>query len=66
MIEYIDCIMSRVTRDVAQRRFSFKNPLLLLVMFIQNRYKGHIGRDRYETEIGKSFAVVHLDTRTEK
>ena len=46
--------------------FRSKKPLLLLVKFIQNRYKGHIGRDRYETEIGKSFAVVHLDTRTEK
>ena len=46
--------------------FRSKKPLLSLVKFIQNRYKGHIGRDRYETEIGKSFAVVHLDTRIEQ
>ena len=33
------------------------------MQFIQNRHKGHIGQERYETEIGKSFAVMYLDTR---
>ena len=64
LIECIDCIMGRVTRDVARRR-SLKC-LSYCKQFIQNRHKGHIGRDRYKTEIVRNFVVVYLDARIQK
>ena len=36
------------------------------MQFIQNRHKGHIGRDRYKTEIVRNFVVVYLDARIQK